>query len=132
VSRSPYFFDQLVTYGGKTSIGEAPAVRLSTPPFTPPSLLGFLYTGTLNISNPTYDLDTAFLIMRATILQLQSLYDEVQARIVQETMHGLFYAFLEFEEYKQITGSKWGTSGCRCCQCARRVPRMLEFSLQQT
>ena len=45
-------------------------------------------------------------------------------------MHGLFHAFLEFEEYERITGSKWGTGGCRCRQCARRAPRVLEFSLQ--
>lgn len=133
-SRSPYFFDQLLTYGTKTPIGEAPTIRLPSPPFTPPALhfmLGFMYTGTLNFSNRTYDLDTAFHIMRcATYLQLQTLYDEIQARIVQEMMHGLFHAFLEFDEYERITGSKWGTGGCRCRQCARRAPRMLEFSLQ--
>jgi hypothetical protein len=54
MSRSPYFFDQLVTYGGKTAIGEVPTFRLPTPPFTLPYLhfiLGFLYTVTLNFSN---------------------------------------------------------------------------------
>jgi hypothetical protein len=107
VSRSPYFFDQLVTYGGKAAIGKVPTVRL---PFTPPSLhfiLGFIYTGTLNFSNRTYDLDTTFHITRCvTYLQLQSLHDEVQVRIVQLMMHGLFHAFLEFEEYEWIMGSK--------------------------
>lgn len=134
ISRSPYFFDHLVTYNLKTPVGEAPTIRLPTPPFTPPALhfiLGYLYTGTLHFSNRTYDLDTAFHIMRCgTYLQLNTLYDEVQARIVQEMMHGLFHAFLEFEEYERITGSKWGTGGCRCRQCARRAPRVLEFSLQ--
>jgi hypothetical protein len=85
------FFDQLVT------CSEIPTVQLPAPPFIPPFLhfiLGFLYTGTLNFSNRTYDLDTAFHIMRcATYLQLQSLYNEVQARIVQEMMHSLFLAF---------------------------------------
>jgi len=46
----------------------------------------------------------------ATYLALDALYDEIQAR-VQEMMHGLFNAFLEFTEYERITGRKWGTSG---------------------
>jgi hypothetical protein len=66
----------------------------------------------------------------ATYLNLQTLYDKVQARIVQEMMHGLFHAFLEFSEYERITGGKWGTGGCRCRQCARRAPRVLEFAVQ--
>ena len=44
-------------------------------------------------------------------------------------LHGLYHAFLEFDEYERITGAKWGTGGCRCRQCARRVPRILEFAL---
>ncbi|KAJ8453776.1 hypothetical protein ONZ45_g19576 [Pleurotus djamor] len=75
-------------------------------------------------------MDTAFHIMRsATYLSIQTLYDEVQARIVQEMMHGLFHAFLEFSEYERLTNGKWGTGGCRCRQCARRAPRVLEFAL---
>jgi hypothetical protein len=93
VSQSPHFLDRLITYSGKTAIGEIPTVRLPTPPFTTPSLhfiLGFLYTGTLNFSNCTYDLDTAFHIMRCTnYLQLQSLNDDIQACIVLERMLGL-------------------------------------------
>lgn len=106
---------------------------LPSPPFTPASLhftLGFIYTGTLLFSHRTFDLDTAFHIMRsASYLSLDTLYDEIQARIVQEMMHGLCHAFLEFPEYEAITGGKWGTGGCKCRQCARRAPRVLEFSL---
>ena len=65
----------------------------------------------------------------AAYLSLDSLYDEIQARIVQEMMHGLFHAFLEFSEYEAITGGKWGTGGCKCRQCARRAPRVLEFAV---
>jgi hypothetical protein len=60
---------------------------------------------------------------------LDGLVAEIQARIVYEMLHGLFHASLEFNEYERITGSKWGTGGCRCRQCARRAPRVLEFAL---
>ncbi|GJE85692.1 BTB/POZ and CAP-Gly domain-containing protein [Phanerochaete sordida] len=133
VSRSPYFHTQLLQWGVKQTSGEPLTVTLPSPPFTPASLhftLGYIYTGTLVFSHRTFDLDTSFHIMRsATYLGLDSLYDEIQARIVQEMMHGLFHAFLEFSEYESITGGKWGTGGCRCRQCARRAPRVLEFSL---
>ncbi|KAI5117741.1 hypothetical protein M0805_004930 [Coniferiporia weirii] len=136
VTRSPYFYDQLVTYGLKNAPapGEPATVRLPAPPFTPPALhfmLGFLYSGTLNFSNRTYDLDTGFAILcSANYLQLQTLHDEVQARLVQEMLHGLFHAFLEFAEYERITGGRWGTGGCRCKQCARRAPRTLLFAVR--
>ncbi|TCD60035.1 hypothetical protein EIP91_010856 [Steccherinum ochraceum] len=133
ISRSPYFHSQLVKWGVSQKPEEPLTVTLPSPPFTPASLhftLGFIYTGTLVFSHRTFDLDTAFHIMRsATYLSLDTLYDEVQARIVQEMMHGLFHAFLEFSEYERITASKWGVGGCRCRQCARRAPRILEFSL---
>ncbi|KAI0630919.1 hypothetical protein C8Q77DRAFT_1062198 [Trametes polyzona] len=132
-SRVPYFNTQLLQWGVKSTPGEPLTLNLPSPPFTPASLhftLGFIYTGTLVFSHRTYDLDTAFHIMRsASYLGLDTLYDEIQARIVQEMMHGLFHAFLEFSEYEAITGGKWGTGGCRCRQCARRAPRVLEFSL---
>ena len=134
VSRSAYFRTQLVDWAdsGKSN-GELLTVTLPSPPFTPASLhftLGFIYTGTLAFSNRTFDLDTAFHIMRsASYLSIDTLYDEIQARIVQEMMHGLFHAFLEFSEYEAATGGKWGTGGCRCRQCARRAPRVLEFAL---
>jgi len=49
----------------------------------------------------------------ATYLSLSTLYDEIQARIVQEMLHGLLHAFLEFPEYERITAGSWGTGGCR-------------------
>ena len=133
VSRSPYFFSQLLTWPSKPSPDTPLTLTLPSPPFTPASLhftLGYIYTGTLVFSHRGYDLDTAFHIMRsATYLSIDALYDEIQARIVQEMMHGLFHAFLEFTEYERITGGKWGTGGCRCRQCARRAPRTLEFAI---
>lgn len=134
VSRSTYFHNALIAWGNPSSKpGEPATLTLPSPPFTPPALhfiLGFIYTGTLIFSNRSYDLDTAFHIMRsATYLSLDTLYDEVQARIVVEMMHGLFHAFLDFAEYERVTGGRWGVGGCRCRQCARRVPRVLEFAL---
>ncbi|KIY46654.1 hypothetical protein FISHEDRAFT_46946 [Fistulina hepatica ATCC 64428] len=130
VSRCEYFHHVLVGWPNKPS---SDTLTLPSPPFTPASLhfaLGFIYTGTLIFSNRTYDLDTAFAILRsATYLSLQTLYDEIQARIVQEMMHGLFHAFLEFSEYESLTNGKWGTGGCRCRQCARRAPRVLQFAI---
>ncbi|KAG6856981.1 hypothetical protein H0H87_011370 [Tephrocybe sp. NHM501043] len=130
VSRSPYFHTALLGWSGKQ---DQQLLTLPSPPFTPASLhftLGFMYTGTLIFSHRSYDLDTAFHIMRsATYLSLSTLYDEIQARIVQEMMHGLFHAFLPFPEYERLTAGAWGTGGCRCRQCARRAPRVLEFSL---
>ncbi|KAJ3558284.1 hypothetical protein NM688_g1014 [Phlebia brevispora] len=128
VSRSPYFRTQLQQWGVKQAPGEPLTLNLPSPPFTPASLhftLGFIYTGTLVFSHRTFDLDTSFHIMRsAAYLALDTLYDEIQARIVQEMMHGLFHAFLEFSEYESITGGKWGTGGCkqlaRCLECEER------------
>ncbi|TFK46743.1 hypothetical protein OE88DRAFT_1720946 [Heliocybe sulcata] len=135
VSRSPYFRTRLLTWPGALAKSNEPqTLSLPSPPFTPASLfftLGFMYAGTLIFSHRTFDLDTAFHIMRsATYLSVDTLYDEIQARIVQEMMHGLFHAFLEFSEYERITGGKWGIGGCRCRQCARRAPRVLEFASQ--
>ncbi|GLB45122.1 putative CAP_GLY [Lyophyllum shimeji] len=130
VSRSPYFHTALIAWPKQQ---EQQVLTLPSPPFTPASLhftLGFIYTGTLIFSHRSYDLDTAFHIMRsATYLSLPTLYDEIQARIVQEMTHGLFHAFLPFPEYERLTNGAWGTGGCRCRQCARRAPRVLEFSL---
>ncbi|PFH46430.1 hypothetical protein AMATHDRAFT_7810 [Amanita thiersii Skay4041] len=135
VSRCPYFYNDLVLWpkSKQQQSNESITVSLPSPPFTPASLhfiLGFLYTGTLIFSNRNYDLSTAFSILRsAAYLSLDTLHDEVQARIVQEMMHGLFHAFLSFPEYERLTNRKWGTGGCRCRQCARRAPRVLEFAL---
>jgi hypothetical protein len=136
VSRSAYFRTQLLGgFANPTSDGTALTLNLPSPPFTPASLhfvLGYIYTGTLAFSNRTFDLDTAFQILRsATYLSLNSLYNEVQARIVQEMCHGLFHAFLEFNEYETVTGGRWGAGGCRCKTCARRAPRILEFAASE-
>jgi hypothetical protein len=108
-------------------------LTLPSPPFTPASLhftLSFIYTGTLIFSHRTYDLSTAFAIHRSALyLSLTTLHDEIQACIVQK-LHGLFRAFISFAEYERLTGGKWGTGGCRCRQCARRAPRVLEFALE--
>jgi hypothetical protein len=155
VSRSPYFHTQLLKWGVPVPISTPPkslasvttaerererekeimTLTLPSPPFTPASLhftLGYIYTGTLIFSHRTYDLDTAFhILLSALYLQLDALHDEIQARIVQEMMHGLFHAFLEFGEYERVTGGKWGVGGCRCRQCARRAPRVLEFAVRE-
>ncbi|KAJ8520850.1 hypothetical protein ONZ45_g2358 [Pleurotus djamor] len=113
ISRSSYFYNALMSWSNpsKHLSGEPATITLPSPPFTPASLhftLGFIYTGTLVFSHRSYDMDTAFHIMRsATYLSIQTLYDEVQARIVQEMMHGLFHAFLEFSEYERLTNGKW-------------------------
>jgi hypothetical protein len=79
----------------------------------------------------TYDLSTAFAILRSALyLSLTTFHDEIQARIVQEILHGLSHAFVSFAEYERLTGRKWGTGGCRCRQCARRALRVLEFALE--
>ncbi|KAF6748133.1 hypothetical protein DFP72DRAFT_581783 [Ephemerocybe angulata] len=134
VSRCPYFHSLLLTWPQPKGNNEPPTLTLPSPPFTPASLhftLGYVYTGTLVFSHRSYDLSTAFALLRSAMyLGLTSLHDEVQARIAQEMLHGLFHAFLPFAEYEKITQSKWGTGGCRCRQCARRAPRVLEFSLE--
>ncbi|PAV14722.1 hypothetical protein PNOK_0980000 [Pyrrhoderma noxium] len=126
-TRAPYFYDQLITYGLKNlpPPGEPAKLRLPSPPFTAPALhftLGFLYTGTLAFSNRTYDLDAAFAIMfSANYLQIQPLYDEIQARIVVEMMHGLFHAFLEFTEYERVTGVRLDVQNVYLGRGARRA-----------
>jgi hypothetical protein len=138
VSRSTYFHNALIAWpsakpDADEDTDEPLTLSLPAPPFTPPALhfiLGFIYTGTLIFSNRTYDLDTAFHILRcSTYISLDTLYAEIEARIVHDMMHGLYQAFLEFSEYEAATGGKWGGGGCRCRQCARRVPRVLEFAL---
>ncbi|KAJ2912999.1 hypothetical protein MD484_g7423, partial [Candolleomyces efflorescens] len=140
VSRCPYFRDLLLNWPtnntkNATANDEPPTLTLPSPPFTPASLhftLGYIYTGTLVFSHRSYDLSTAFAILRSSLyLGLTTLHDEVQARVVQEMCHGLFHAFLPFPEYEKVTRGKWGIGGCRCRQCARRAPRILEFSLEE-
>ncbi|KAF9512903.1 hypothetical protein BS47DRAFT_1393787 [Hydnum rufescens UP504] len=110
-------------------------ITLPSPPFTPASLhftLGFIYAGTLNFSHRTFDLTTAFQIYRsAAYLSLTSLQSEIESRIVEEMTHGLFHAYLTFEEYEKVTGGRWGVGGSKCKQCTRRIPRILEFATSE-
>ena len=131
VSRSHYFRERLqsIVFGNS---GNEAQLDLPSPPFTPASVhftLGFIYTGTLSFSHRTFDLTTAFHIFRsATYLQLDALCKEIEARLVEEMMHGLFHAFLTFEHYERITAGRWGVGGCKCKQCQRRAPRVLAFA----
>ncbi|KAF8834582.1 hypothetical protein BDN67DRAFT_562652 [Paxillus ammoniavirescens] len=108
-----------------TAPGDSRLCRSTSPSVTS------CYTGTLVFSHHTCDLDTAFAILCAAMyLSLPQLYDnETQAHVVYEMLHGLYHAFLQFEEYERITGANWGTGLCHCRQCASRVPCALEFAL---
>ncbi|KAG8925168.1 hypothetical protein FRC02_009876 [Tulasnella sp. 418] len=136
-SRSQYFRNLLLSpmlSQPPPGSAELPiTVSLPSPPFTPPSLhfiLGYIYTGTMYFSHRTFDLTTAFHIIRgATYLNMNALYSEMEARIVEEMMHGLFHAYLPFEQYELITGGRWGVGGCKCKQCQRRAPRILDFAM---
>ncbi|KAF5323759.1 hypothetical protein D9619_012851 [Psilocybe cf. subviscida] len=112
---------------------EAPLHTLPSPPFTPASLhftLGFLYTGTLVFSHRSYNLSTALaLLSSSAYLGLTTLFHEAQALLVQEMLHGLFHVFLPFAEYEMVAAGRWAAAGCRCRQCAWRVPRVLAFAL---
>ncbi|KAG9104873.1 hypothetical protein FRC06_006698 [Ceratobasidium sp. 370] len=137
VSRVPYFRTLLSSafapVGQNISSANPLPLSLPSPPFTPASLhftLGFIYTGTMAFSHRNWDLDTAFHIIRsAKYLQLDTLDAEARARIIMEMMHGLFHAYLPFDEYERVIEGKWGTGGCKCKQCQRRAPRVLEFAL---
>lgn len=134
VSRSPYFRGVLLSEFRVPTAPSGPiTLNLPSTAFTPASLhwsLGFMYSGTLNFSHRTFDLDTAFAIVRsAAFLSLASMSDEIEAYIVEEMMHGLFHAYLTFDEYEKITAGKWGVGGCKCRQCQRRMPRILDFAL---
>ncbi|CAE7231080.1 unnamed protein product [Rhizoctonia solani] len=137
VSRVPYFRTLLSTsfapVGQNICSANPLPLNLPAPPFTPASLhftLGFVYTGTMAFSHRNWDLDTAFNVIRAAkYLGLDSLDNEARARIITEMMHGLFHAYLPFDEYERVIGGRWGTGGCKCKQCQRRAPRVLEFAL---
>lgn len=62
-------------------------------------------------------------------LSIASLQAEIEARIIEEMMHGLFHAYLTFENYEKVTGGRWGVGGCKCKTCVRRMPRILEFAI---
>lgn len=81
-SRSPYFASLLLDpYADSNNR----LFTLASPPFTPASLhfsLGYLYCGTLDFSNRTFDLSTAMQIWRsAQYLGLDLLREEVEAKI---------------------------------------------------
>ena len=112
-SRSPYFASVLLnpsSFRPSTAI-----IHLPTPPFTPAALhfcLGYLYAGHLDFSNRTFDLLTAFQIHRAAAyLQIDSLVQEVEARIVHDFCHGL--------EWKS----------CHCPRCPSRVASVWRFAI---
>lgn len=135
-SRSPYFHTLFLSNFAtpQTLNASSPiTITLPSPPFTPASLhftLGYIYTGTLYFSHRTFDLTTALHIYRsASYLSLIALQAELEARVVEEMLHGLFHAYLPFEEYEKITGGRWGVGGCKCKSCTRRVPRVLEFAI---
>ncbi|KAF8320431.1 hypothetical protein DL93DRAFT_2052982 [Clavulina sp. PMI_390] len=136
-SRSPYFRSLFLSGSfaplSSTSPSSPITISLPSPPFTPPSLhftLGYIYSGTLFFSNRTFDLDSAFQIYRSAIyLSLDELQAEMEARIVEEMMHGFYHAYLTLEEYNDVTGGRWGVGGCHCKTCVRRAPRILEFAL---
>lgn len=111
-SRSPYFASVLLNPSDfKPSTAD---IHLSTPPFTPAALhfcLGYIYAGHLDFSNRTFDLTTAFQIHKAAAyLQLDSLIDEVESRIVHDFCHGL----------------DWNK--CHCRKCSLRVGRVWRFA----
>ncbi|KAG7095338.1 hypothetical protein E1B28_006100 [Marasmius oreades] len=137
VSRSSYFAKLLSASSSHASRDETQTLTLPSPPHTPASLhftLGYLYTGTLSFSHRTYDLSTALSILltsSSSYLNLPALHVEIRSRIVIEMAHGLFHAFLPFAEYDSLL-NRGGTGGCKCRQCARRIPRILSFALQPT
>ncbi|WWC67649.1 uncharacterized protein I206_101559 [Kwoniella pini CBS 10737] len=112
-SRSPYFASVLLNTS--SFLPPSSDIHLPIPPFTPASLhfcLGYIYAGHLNFSNRTFDLTTAFHIHRAaTYLQLDSLVNEIESRIVHDFCHGL----------------EWDS--CRCKKCLARAPRVWKYVL---
>jgi len=113
VSRSPYFASVLLNPSSFRPTSTAD-IHLATPPFTPAALhfcLGYMYAGHLDFSNRTFDLLTAFQIHRAAAyLQLETLIQEVEARIVHDFCHGLDF------------------NKCHCRRCPARAARVWRFA----
>ncbi|KAK8846724.1 hypothetical protein IAR55_005811 [Kwoniella newhampshirensis] len=111
-SRSPYFASVLLNPSSFQP--HTTDIYLATPPFTSPALhfcLGYIYAGRLDFSNRTLDLLTAFDIYRAAVyLQISSLVDEIESRIVHDFCHGLH----------------WKT--CHCQKCTMRVAKVWRFA----
>ncbi|GJE91835.1 BTB/POZ domain-containing protein [Phanerochaete sordida] len=130
-ARSPYFLDRLKGSHPLEESNGAVTIRLPSPPFSPPTLhlvLGWIYSGTLDLSERSLNLETTLSLLRGAVyLGLDTMYDEVQAYIVEEMMHGLFAAYAPFDEYETLAGGAWAAGGCTCRRCARRTPRILEL-----
>lgn len=114
-SRSPYFASLLLNQSQfRPRSSSINRITLPSPPFTPAALhfcLGYLYNGTLNFSNRSYDLATAFQIHRcASYLQLDPLRDEVESRITWDFCHGL------------------DPTLCACRRCGIRAARVWRFA----
>ncbi|WWC87196.1 uncharacterized protein L201_002082 [Kwoniella dendrophila CBS 6074] len=128
VSRSPYFATALLNSSGFLSTTTTSSktgtydIHLPSPPFTPASLhfcLGYIYAGHLDFSNRTFDLSTAFHIHRAaTYLQLDSLIDEIESRIIFDFCHGLNY-----------NNNNNNNNKCKCKKCLIRSQRVWRFSI---
>jgi hypothetical protein len=68
----------------------------------------------------------------ATYLSLSTLYDEIQAPIIQEMLQGFFHTFLEFPEYERLMAGSWGPGAQVVVDAVNahgRIPRVLEFAL---
>jgi len=82
-SRCPYFKTLLL---GDFADSHLDRFTLPSPPFSPASLvfvLGYMYSGTLDFSNRTFNLDTVFETWRcAAFLSMSTLQDELEGRIV--------------------------------------------------
>lgn len=116
VSRSPYFAAQFLSSAGYSDSNTSSIHLPSGPPFTPTALyftLGFLYTGTLNFSQRSFDLTIAFEIWRvAAYLQVRSLTDLASSIIAHDFCHSF--------RCTHIAGA--------CQTCCKRVPRTLAFA----
>ncbi|KAM0752248.1 hypothetical protein T439DRAFT_204143 [Meredithblackwellia eburnea MCA 4105] len=81
-SRSPYFRSLLL---GSFADSTQTQFKLPSPPFTAAStlfVLGYIYSGTLDFGNRTFDLTTSFEIWRCgAYLQLSLLQEDVEAKI---------------------------------------------------
>ncbi|KDR79692.1 hypothetical protein GALMADRAFT_137472 [Galerina marginata CBS 339.88] len=110
------------------------AVALPESSFTPKSfsfILGYLYSGGLEVTRQECDLNTAFDIYRGSVfLELPALAKQIVGQILVEILHGLYHAPLSNTDYLQLAGREWSTMvklGCRCWTCVCRTPRVLQL-----
>lgn len=143
-SRSTYFSAALMgwlAHKAAIPVGAQVALTLPAPPFSPMSVyftLGFIYSGTLKFGKRVFDLDGAFSIYRAADhLGIPTLRTEVEAVILSEMLHTSqfppSYNSADPNSAVDVTQGNIFTESrvCRCRQCIRRLPRVLEFSLAQ-